>query len=135
MLEGTVIAAIVTYALMLAAFYLHRMRKFHGPVMLSVILFDLGMPIYLVLNRDWNKRLIEDGDIMSFGIWMHFGLIITLYVLYAVQIQTALMLYKADNEDTAAARKDHRTQAKGILIARALVIATGAILVESPQLE
>ncbi len=135
MLEGTVIAAIITYVLMLAAFYLHRLRAFHGPVMLSVILFDVGMPIYLVLNRDWSKRLIENGDIMSFGIWMHFGLIITLYVLYVVQVQTALVLIKDDGEGAERARKDHSTQAKGILLVRALVIATGAILAESPDLE
>ncbi len=135
MLEVTVIAALGTYVLMLAAFYLHRLRAFHGPVMLSVILFDIGMPIYLVMNRDWNKRLIEQGDIMSFGIWMHFGLIIALYVLYAVQIQTALVLRRSPGEDTAKARKDHRAQGKGILLARGLVILTGAILVESPELE
>ena len=139
MLEGTVIAAIGSYLLMLAAFYLHHLRTIHGPVMLGVILFDVGMPFYLMMNRDWGKRLIDEGDILSFGIWMHFGLIITLYVLYAVQIQTALTLRKSggnvDPEDMAKARKDHRAQAKGILLARALVIATGAILVESPELK
>jgi len=139
MLEGTVIAAIVTYLLMLAAFYLHRLRTLHGPVMIAVILFDIGMPFYLMMNRDWGKRLIDEGDIMSFGIWMHFGLIITLYVLYAVQIQTALVLRKAAGEtqpeDALKARRDHRMQAKGILLARALVILTGGILVESPELE
>ena len=134
MLEGTVIAAIVSYVLMLAAYYLHRLRAFHEPVMISAILFDVGMPFYLMLNRDWGKRLIDEGDIMSFGIWMHFGLIITLYVLYAVQIQTALVLRRPAGEDTAKARKDHRAQAKGILLARGLVILTGAILVESPEL-
>ena len=139
MLEGTVLAAIVSYLLMLVAFFMPHRRAFHEPVMISAILFDVGMPIYLALNRDWGKRLIDDGDILSFGIWMHFGLIITLYVLYAVQIHTALKLRKAaadvDPEDLAQARKEHRTQGKGILLARALVIATGAILVESPEYE
>ncbi len=139
MLEGTVIAAIASYALMLVAFYLPHRRAFHEPVMISAILFDLGMPIYLAMNRDWGKRLIDDGDILSFGIWMHFGLIITLYVLYSVQIHTALTLRKTadsvDPEDMARARKEHHTQGKGILLVRALVIATGAILVESPEYE
>jgi hypothetical protein len=94
------------------------------------MLFDIAMPFYLVSTRDWGKRLFTDGDILSFGMWMHFGLIITLFVLYAIQVHTAWQLVKASAEDEAEIRGAHRVQAKGILVARALVIATGAMLAE-----
>ena len=87
------------------------------------------MPFYLASTRDWNKRLLVDGDILSFGVWMHFGLIITLFVLYAIQIHAGLKLLKSTiNNETV--QHEHRMQAKGILLARALVIITGAILFE-----
>ena len=135
MLAGTVIAAIVTYGLMLIAIYGHRRRGFHAAVMGSVILFDLLMPVYLVLTRDWGRRLIEEGDILSFGVWTHFGLLVALYVLYGVQVQSALVLRRgghagAETEEIGEARKAHRAQAKGILLVRALVIFTGALLAE-----
>jgi len=130
MLAGTVIAAVLSYLLMLAAFYWHRVRGFHIPVMIGCVVFDLGMPIYLVLNRDWKTRLLDHGDILSFGMWMHFGLIIALYVLYAIQIQTALQILRPTPHEEGAARIAHRAQAKGILLVRALVIASGGILAE-----
>ena len=87
------------------------------------------MPFYLAMTRDWNKRLLVDGDILSFGVWMHFGLIITLFVLYAIQIQVGLKLLRTafDPDQT---RREHRMQAKGILLTRALVIVSGAMLYE-----
>jgi hypothetical protein len=129
-MAGPFFAASLTFLLMLAAMYWHRVRRFHIPVMVSVMLFDIAMPFYLVSTRDWGKRLFTDGDILSFGMWMHFGLIITLFVLYAIQVHTAWQLVKASAEDEAEIRGAHRVQAKGILVARALVIATGAMLAE-----
>ncbi len=136
MLAGTVIAATITYGLMLIAIYGHRRRGFHAAIMSLVILFDVLMPVYLVLTRDWGRRLIEEGDILSFGVWTHFGLLVALYVLYAVQIQSARVLRRSgtaaqDAEAVMIARKEHRAQAKGILLVRALVIFTGALLAES----
>ena len=125
------IFATLTYLLMLAAFYWHHIRSFHIPVMVLIILFDIGMPFYLASTRDWKHRLIDDGDILSFGVWMHFGLIITLFVLYTIQILTAMKLINSSGEEGTKARNEHRTQAKGILLTRALVIATGAVLFES----
>ena len=86
---GTVWAALVTYVLMLAAFRYAKQRTFHVLIMISVILFDLGMPIYLYLYKDWYRR--------------------------------------SDN----SVRIDHRAQGKALLLVRALVIFTGALLVES----
>jgi hypothetical protein len=116
--------SLITYLLMLAAYFLPRFRYFHIPVMVSCLLFDIGMPVYLYTHRHWYHRLVEQGDIFSFLIWMHFGLLITMYVLYGTQISTALKLFKGDPE----ARTDHHGQGKALLLARGLVIVTGAIL-------
>jgi hypothetical protein len=126
-ISGAVIAAIASYLLMVAAFYWHRLRGFHIPVMVAIIVFDLGMPVYLILNRDWKTRLLDHGDILSFGLWMHFGLLIALYVLYAVQVQSALKLVASGDDE---ARSAHASQAKGIMLVRALVIFTGAMLAD-----
>ena len=133
-MEGPFYLASLTFLLMLVAIYWHRARRFHIPVMFAVILFDIGMPFYLVMTRDWTKRLLTDGDIMSFGVWMHFGVIIALFVLYAIQVSAGLKLLKSapgtTTADTDDIRREHRMLAKGILLARALVITTGAMLAE-----
>lgn len=135
-MAGPFYAASLMFVLMLAAIYWHRRRGFHITVMASVILFDVAMPFYLVMTRDWKTRLIDDGDILSFGVWMHFGLIVTLYVLYVIQVQTALKILRSskqqavDAESLEATHREHRAQGMGILLARALVIVTGAILAD-----
>jgi hypothetical protein len=124
MLPATVLAASLSYLLMLAAYFLPRHRFFHIPAMVSVILFDVGMPFYLYTHRNWWHRLIEQQDIVSFLVWMHFGLLITMYSLYVAQIYAAGKLLKGDPD----ARAVHRSQGQAILVARGLVIVTGAIL-------
>lgn len=126
MIPGTVLFATTTFVIMLVTFFLARVRRVHVPVMIAIMVVDLFFPVYLYLTRDWHKKLIEHGEIFSFLMWMHFILVITLYVLYVVQIQTARRLLGGD--DTM--RKDHRAQGIGILIARGLVIFTGALLAE-----
>ncbi|MCK4587306.1 MAG: hypothetical protein KAU29_08190 [Gammaproteobacteria bacterium] len=128
-MEGPFYLASLTFLLMLVAIYWHRAHPFHVPVMFAVILFDIGMPFYLMMTRDWSKRLLTDGDIMSFGVWMHFGVIISLFVLYFIQVSAGLKLLKTGT-DTDDSRSEHRMLAKGILLARALVITTGAMLSE-----
>ena len=129
MFAETVIASILTYILMLSAFYLHRIKMFHVPVMVGIVLFDLFMPVYLYSTRDWKTRLIDDGDLFSFAVWMHFGLLITLFVLYAIQIMAGRKLLQGDQ----SGRAEHKNVAKGILGVRALVIATGALLAQPQQ--
>jgi len=134
-MTGPILFASLTYLLMLVAFKWHRLRRFHVSVMVFIICFDLGMPFYLVATRDWKTRLIDDGDILSFGVWMHFGLLVTLYVLYVIQVQTALKILRSskqgkDAEELASFHKEHRAQGTGILLARALVIITGSILAD-----
>ena len=130
MLVDTVLAATFTYLVMLAAFYWNQKRKFHITVMVSIMIFDLLMPFYLYANRDWKTRLIDHGDIFSFLVWTHFGLLIALFVLYFIQIAAGRRLLKGD----VTARPEHRNVAKGVLLVRALVILSGALLVQ-PELE
>lgn len=122
------IAALISFPLILVAYFLHRYRWFHIPVMLSIIAFDVGMPFYLYMHRNWYHRLIEQEDMFSFLVWMHFGVLVGMYVLDAMQIITARKILLGDN----AARADHHAQGKMILFARGLVIVTGAILA-SPE--
>lgn len=124
MIPGTVLAAIASYALMLVAYKLHRIRAFHIPVMASCILFDLAMPFYLYMNRPWYKRLVEGGEILSIGVWMHVAVLIILYFLYAAQVGTGWRLLRGDYEP----RGSHHGQAKAIVWVRALVIFSGAML-------
>jgi hypothetical protein len=126
MIGGTLLFVIATYALMVWAFFWAKKRYFHIPVMASIMLIDLFFPVYLVLNKDWYRRLIEQEEILSFMIWMHFILVLVLYALYVLQILTARKLLKGDD----SVRADHRAQGKGILIARALVILSAAMLIE-----
>lgn len=127
-MTGVIWTAFASYLLMLIAFYWAKWRVLHVPVMISLILFDLGMPFYLYATRDWYKRLIEQGDIASFGVWMHLGLVVTLYGLHAFQIASARGVLRGD----AMARVTHHGQGKAILVVRGLVILTGAILAEPP---
>ena len=125
MIAGTVIFVSITYLIMVAA-YFHHYRRLHITVMASIMLTDFFFPVYLYLTHDWGKRLIDHEEIFSFLIWMHFILLITLYILYVFQIQAGRKILQGDEQ----ARADHKGQAKGILIAKALVIITGALLVE-----
>jgi hypothetical protein len=117
-------AALISYAAMVAAYFLHRHRWLHVPIMAGCLLFDVSMPIYLYTHRNWYHRLIEQGDLFSFLVWMHFGLLVGMYVLYGMQIWTARRML-AGHPD---ARADHHSQGKMMLLARGLVIVTGAIL-------
>ncbi len=126
MISTTLVFMTASWFVMLGAFFLYRYRKLHLSVMSSVITLDFCFPVYLLLTRDWQKRFFEDGEILSFLLWMHLMLIITLYVLYVVQIQAGRRLLRDDQ----TIRGEHRGQGIGILVTRALVIITGGLLVE-----
>ena len=128
MLAGPFIAGVISYLVMLIAMRLHRIRALHISLMTAIVLFDLSMPFYLYATRDWKTRLIDDGDILSFGVWTHFGLIVALFVLYAIQIMAGRKLMRGDD----AARSEHKSSAIGILLVRALVIVSGGMLAQEP---
>ena len=124
---STVWVALATYVLMLVAFrYAKQHRTLHALTMISVMLFDLGMPIYLYLHKSWYRRLIVEGELTSILVWIHLMMIVMMYGLYVMQIKTALRLLRQDD----SVRVDHRAQAKAVLWVRALVILTGSLLVE-----
>ncbi len=131
MTEGqwTIAISLLTWLIMLGAYLGARHRLMHIPVMVALMIFDLVMPFYLYATRDFYDRLIVDGDILTFGIWMHFMLILVLYVLYGFQIATARQLLTG-NDREGKARHEHHNQAKAILLTRAFVIFTGALLYE-----
>jgi len=124
MLLTTSLAAIFSYLLMLAAYFQPRRRFFHIPVMIAIMVFDVSVPIYLYLHRNWWHRLIEQQEIFSSLVWMHFILLIAMYALDAVQIHTARKILKGD----LTARDDHHALGKALLIVRGLVVLSGAIL-------
>lgn len=128
MTAATVLAAFAVYLLMLAAFYWSRVRAFHIPVMVGAMLFDIGMPFYLYLNKDWYRRLIVEGELTSYLLWTHIVLLLTLYMLYGLQVLAGRRLLRGE----PAARAEHRAQGRAILLVRAFVILTGALLVEAP---
>jgi hypothetical protein len=123
---GTVWFVLATYVLMIAAYYYSRYRWFHVPVMVLIIIVDILFPFYLYLTHDWYKRLIIHEQIFSPLLWMHLGMIFTLYALYFLQIQTARRIFGGNQE----ARGEHHSQAKAILLVRGLVIATALLLVD-----
>jgi hypothetical protein len=123
---GTVWFVLATYLLMLAAFFYSRYRWFHVPVMATIAVVDVLFPFYLYLTHDWYRRLIVHEEIFSFLIWMHFGLDLTLYALYILQVLTARKIFAGSVE----ARRDHHGQGKAILLVRGLVIATALLLVD-----
>jgi len=129
-MTGAILFASATCLLQVAAFYLAHIRLFHVSVMISLLVFDLVFPIYLFMTRDWYNQLIVQGDILTFGVWIHFMLVITLYVLYVVQVQAAraIVYGGGDIETKKALKKDHRAQGIGILVVRPMMIFTGALL-------
>jgi len=135
LINDFVIGAYVTYLIMLAAFFLSHIRRIHVPVMISIMVFDLCVPFYLFFNRDWKANLIDSGDILAFSVWMHFGMVLTLYILYAFQINSALNIFKGVAGDGVNVKQDHRSQGIAILILRALVILTGTIVIDPDTLE
>ncbi len=113
-----------SFVLMLCAMHYMRHRLFHRIAMSLVLLFDLMFPVWLYMTHDWGKRLIDEGDIISFGVASHLFLVILLLVMYGLQIQAGLALAKGDE----AQRDVHRSQARGLLLVRVFVFASGLML-------
>jgi hypothetical protein len=61
---------------------------------------------------------------MSSLVWMHFGLIVSLYWLYWAQINTVKKMITGNSD----ALNNHRSQGTALLLVRGLMILTGAFL-------
>jgi len=127
MIAGTVLFASVTWCVMLGNFFLSRFRRLHPTIMMVIIAVDVAFPFYLFFTRDWGRRLFDEGEILSVLLWVHLSFVVMLYVLYAVQIQAGFSLLR----EGVRLRKEHRAQGISILVVRALVVLTGALLVET----
>jgi len=126
MIIDSVIATSVSFVVLLFAFYNHKRRVLHVSLMVSVMVFDLLFPIYLYMTRDWKTRLFDHGDILSFGVWTHIGLLVSLMVLFVLQVAAGLKLLKNDNSQ----RQEHANLAKGILLTYGLVLLSGVLLIQ-----
>ncbi len=115
---------LASFVVMVAAWRWRGCLRLHISMMALVMLFDLLFPIWLYLTHDWKRRLIDEGDILSFGVWMHWGLATMLLVLYMLQIGIGRKLLHG----AAAKRQVHRNQAMGIVWLRVIVFASGAML-------
>ena len=116
--------SLLSYLVMLAAYRLHRLRGWHAGIMTTCMIYDICLPFYLFFARNWPHRLIEQGGIFNFLVWMHVGLDILLFTLYALQVREGLALWRRDER----ARWAHAQQARVILAVRALVILSGGLL-------
>jgi len=128
--SGPVLYTAATLLLMPAVIALRRNWRLHAALMGLVILGDLAMPFYLYATRDWYRRLIEQGELFGFLIWMHVALVFVLYGLYYQQVRTGRRLAATGEAEQRAA---HRAQARAILGTRLLVLLTGALLVEPAE--
>jgi len=126
MIVDSVIAASISFLVMLFAYYKHKQRLLHVSLMSGVIIFDVLFPVYLYMTRDWKTRLIDHGDILSFGVWTHFGLLVAMFVLFVLQVMAGLRLLKNDN----SVRQEHANIAKGILLTYGLVLLSGILLIQ-----
>jgi hypothetical protein len=123
---GTVLFIALTYVIMLIAYRFHHWAWLHRPTMAAIMFLDVLFPFYLYANKDWGRRLIDQEELLSFMVWMHLILVITLYVLYFVQVRSAWALMHGNQQ----ARNDHKSQGLGIIIVRGFVLLSGAMLVE-----
>ncbi len=127
----SVLLVLMSFVLLAAAWYWRKQRRFHIAAMSFLMLFDVSFPVYLYLTHDWWKRLIVDGDIFTFLIWCHLIFVMVLYALYVLQIMAgrAMLQNPVGSEDHQRTREEHRKQFLGIVVARLLVLATGALLI------
>ncbi len=118
------IASMLICLLMLAAYRFHRPRIWHATAMSLCMVYGIGVPFYLFFARNWPHRLIDQGGIFNYLVWMHVVLVLLLFTMYFLQIREGLRLWRGVRE----AREIHAQQAKVILGAMLLVIITGGLL-------
>ena len=126
MLSVLIFVLLASWLLMLVAYFRPKLRAFHITVMSCIICMDVAAPVYLYTHRNWWHRLVEQQEIFSSLIWMHFALFIALYALEGAQVYTGVKMLKGNS----AIKDDHHTQGKALLVVRGLVILSGAILAE-----
>jgi len=122
----SVVIVLISFVVLAVAWLVKKHHLLHISLMGTVMLFDLLFPVWLYMTHDWVKRLIDDGELLSFAIWAHLFLILTLYALYVLQIQAGRQMLARRGE----ARPNHRVQSRGIVIVRLFVFLSGVLLIE-----
>jgi len=121
----SVMIVLISFAVMAVAWLVKKNHVLHIILMSCVMTFDVLFPIWLYLTHNWIKRLIDDGELLSFAIWTHVFLILTLYALYVLQVQAGRQLLSGDR----SVRPNHLVQGRGIVIVRLFVFLSGALLI------
>ena len=116
---------LASFVVLAAAWLVRKQHRLHIILMGSVMAFDVLFPVWLYATHDWVKRLIDDGELLSFAIWAHVFLILTLYAMYVLQIQAGRQMLSGNGD----ARAGHKVQSRGIVIIRLFVFLSGALLI------
>jgi len=121
----SVIVVLISFVVLAVAWLVKKNHILHIALMACVMAFDVLFPVWLYATHDWVKRLIDDGELLSFAIWAHVFLILTLYSMYVLQIQAGRQLLAGQRD----ARPHHSLQGRGILVVRLFVFLSGALLI------
>jgi len=121
----SVLLVLISFVVLAVAWAVKKNHRLHVSLMGCVMVFDIVFPVWLYMTHNWIKRLIDDGELLSFAIWAHVFLILTLYALYVLQIQAGHQMLGGHTE----VRPNHRVQSRGIVIVRLFVFLSGALLI------
>ncbi len=121
----SVMIVLISFVVLAVAWLVKKNHILHITLMSCIMLFDVLFPVWLYMTHDWVKRLIDNGELLSFAIWAHIFLILTLYALYVLQVQAGRQLLSGQRD----ARPNHRVQSRGIVIVRLFVFLSGALLI------
>ncbi len=121
----SVMIVLISFVVLAVAWLVKKNHILHIALMSCIMVFDVLFPVWLYLTHNWVKRLIDDGELLSFAIWAHVFLILTLYALYVLQIQAGRQLLGGQRD----ARPEHRLQSRGIIVVRLFVFLSGALLI------
>ncbi|MDQ6999623.1 MAG: hypothetical protein Q9M12_01895 [Mariprofundus sp.] len=121
----SVMIVLISFVVLAVAWLVKKNHILHITLMSCIMIFDVLFPVWLYMTHDWVKRLIDDGELLSFAIWAHIFLILTLYALYVLQVQAGRQLLNGQRD----ARPNHQVQSRGIVIVRLFVFLSGALLI------
>jgi|UPI0003825AFE hypothetical protein len=121
----SVLLVLMSFVWLFFALVLRKRHSLHAAMMAALCLFDVLFPVYLYLTHDWYTRLVVHQELLSFALWAHLILVISLYALYGFQMLSGRqMLQQPDAE-----RKNHQMQARSFVILRLFVFMSGALLI------
>ncbi len=121
----SVMLVMISFVVLAVAWMARKNHLLHIILMGCVMVFDVLFPVWLYITHNWVKRLIDDGELLSFSIWTHVFLILTLYAMYVLQVQAGRQMLAGHH----GARQNHQVQSRGIIIVRVFVFLSGALLI------